>query len=78
MILNEFEAVINLANGPIIFTYYAQRELSRSATQYSYCKVSYPLQPDRKSNLAHLSDFDSLVLGLPKSERSAKKSKMNT
>ena len=34
MILNEFEAVTNLAHVPIISTYYAQTKLSRSAIQY--------------------------------------------
>ena len=32
--MNEFEALTNLANGPIIFTYYAESELSRSTIQY--------------------------------------------
>ena len=30
MILNEFEALTDLANGPIILTYYAEKELSIS------------------------------------------------
>ena len=34
MILNEFEDLTNLANGPIIFTYYAESELSRSTIQH--------------------------------------------
>ena len=33
MILNEFEALTNLANGPIIFTYYAESDLSTSTLQ---------------------------------------------
>ena len=36
MILNKFEPLMNLANGPIIFTYYAESELSISTTQYAY------------------------------------------
>ena len=42
MILNEFEAVTNLDNGPIIFTYYAQSELLRSSLHYIYlgCTLS--------------------------------------
>ena len=35
MILNEFEAVTNSANGPIIFTYYDESALSRSSLQYT-------------------------------------------
>ena len=38
MILNEFEAVTNSANGPIIFTYYAQSALSQSSLQYAQNK----------------------------------------
>ena len=34
MILNEFEAVTNLANGPIIFTYDDESEASHSSLQY--------------------------------------------
>ena len=34
MILNEFEAVTNSANRPIIFTYYDESALSRSSLQY--------------------------------------------
>ena len=34
MILNEIEALTNLANVPIIFTYYAERELSISSIHY--------------------------------------------
>ena len=36
MILNEFEALTNLANGQIIFTYYAESELSISTIHYIY------------------------------------------
>ena len=32
--MNEFEALTNLGNGPIIFTYYSERELSTSTLQY--------------------------------------------
>ena len=32
-ILNEFEALTSLANGPIIFTYYAEKELSISTIE---------------------------------------------
>ena len=32
--MNEFEALTNLANGPIIFTYYSESELSTSTLQY--------------------------------------------
>ena len=34
MIMNEFEALTNSANGPIVFTYYAESELPRSTGQY--------------------------------------------
>ena len=34
-ILNEIESLTNLANGPIIFTYYAEKELSISTIQYA-------------------------------------------
>ena len=40
MILSEFEALKNLANGPIIFTYYAKSDLSISAIQYSDDKLN--------------------------------------
>ena len=34
--MNEFEAVTNLANGPIIFTYDDESEASRSSLQYEW------------------------------------------
>ena len=40
MILNKFEAVTNLANGPIICTYYAQSELLSSSTK-NICKLHH-------------------------------------
>ena len=39
MILNEFEAMRNLANRLIIFTYYAESELLRSTGQYAYILI---------------------------------------
>ena len=42
--MNEFEALTNLANGPIIFTYYAEKELSISTLQYNGGGVVYLLQ----------------------------------
>ena len=42
-ILNEFEALKNLANRPIIFTYYAEKEPSISTIQYLKNQVeNYP------------------------------------
>ena len=35
MILNKFESLTNLANGPIIFMYYAESELASSTLQYA-------------------------------------------
>ena len=43
MILNEFEAVPNSANGPIIFTYYDESALSRSPLQYSSRNILFSL-----------------------------------
>ena len=37
--MNEFKALTNLANGPIIFTYYAKSELSISTLQYGKSKI---------------------------------------
>ena len=42
MILKEFEAVTNSANGPIIFTYYAESALSRSSLQYVTNELKRP------------------------------------
>ena len=39
-ILNEFEALMNLVNGPIIFTYYAEKELSISTLQYLFIVIT--------------------------------------
>ena len=41
-ILNEFEALANLANGPIINTYYAESELSYSTIQYVTNELKRP------------------------------------
>ena len=39
--MNEFEALTNLANGPIIFTHYAESELSISTLQYINAHVVF-------------------------------------
>ena len=47
--MNEFEAVTNLANGPIIFTYYAEKELSISTIQQAKKVISKDIKSRRKS-----------------------------
>ena len=42
----------NLANGPIIFTYYAQSELSRSSLQYTLFRFYIDHDEPRKENEA--------------------------
>ena len=42
--MNEFEALTNSANIPIIFTYYAEIELSRSTGQYSNDKLNQAIR----------------------------------
>ena len=47
--MNEFEALTNLANGPIIFMYYAESDLSTSPKKYTkFCNDAgqYTTKPE--------------------------------
>ena len=63
MILNEFEAVTNSANGPIIFTYYAESALSRSSLQYVWSVMYVPSRHEYKLNGTNLVTFSPKCCG---------------